>query len=249
VPGKLADALDEYAQRGLFRARMARKVEIPRWNERADVREMSPAEVHALRAFLRATIRTGGEAPEVRQAAVRADLTQALNASSPPIEALALAFFLMDTSRQADAAAIRAELARRAIASNPNQWMAWLMAYESALPGTDQRAQALHKALALAPTEPEVAIAVAYDRARAGRWPEVLKITNTTRVMGAGATHHKLWILHLEAIVRTGRCAPARLWGSALESYLDLDERRLAEAVGWRACRESNGPGPSATGP
>jgi hypothetical protein len=242
--GKLAGELDDYSRRGQYRARL---IEIPRWNERAGVRELSPAEVHALRAFLRAVIPTGGEAPEVRRAAIQADLAQALRATSPPIEALALAFFYMDTSRQADAAAIRAELARRAIATNPNQWMAWLMAHQSAPPGSDERSRALQKALALAPEEPEVWTALADERARAGRWPEVLKITN--RFLGAGATNHKLWILHLEAMVRTGRCAPARLWGRALENYLAPDERGLAEAVGWHACGAPNGAGTSAAGP
>jgi hypothetical protein len=242
--GNLAEALDEYVRRGQYRVR---RIEIPRWNEHADVRELSPAEVHALRALLRATIPSDSEAPEARRAAMQADLAQALNARTPPIDALALAFFFMDGSRQADPAATRAALARRATASNPNHWMAWLMAHESAPPGSDESAQALQKALALAPTEPEVSMALANERARAGRWPEVLRITN--RVLGAGATNHKLWILHLEAMVHTGRCAPARLWGGALENYLAPDERRQADAVGWRACGAPNAAGPSAAAP
>jgi hypothetical protein len=242
--GQLAEELDEYVRRGQYRMR---RVAIPRWNERAEERLMRPAEVQALRAYLRAVIPTGGEAPAARQAALQADLAQALDATSPPIEALALAFFLMDTSRQADAATTRAELARRAIATNPNEWMAWLMASASAPPGSNEHAGALHKALALAPTEPEVWVAVAHERARLGRWPEVLKITN--RVLGAGATNHKLWILHLEAMVRTGRCEPARLWGTALETYLAPHEKGLADSVGWRACRAPNPAAPSAAGP
>jgi hypothetical protein len=236
--GKLADELDEYAWRGQYRARL---IEIPRWNEHVDVRELPPAEVHALRAFLRVVALAGGEAPEVRRAALQADLAQALNTTSPPIEALALAFFFNDWSGRADAVTARAELARRAIASHPDQWMAWLMAHQSAPPGSDERGRALHKALALAPTEPEVWIVVAKDRAQAGRWLDVLKITNG--VLGAGATNHKLWILHLEAMVRTGRCAPARLWGTALETYLAPDEKGLLEAVGWQACRPPDGTG------
>ncbi|HEY8923580.1 MAG TPA: DUF1570 domain-containing protein [Polyangia bacterium] len=204
---------------------------VPRWNGLHETRVLTDAEVHAVRALLRASS-SNVEDPEAHAAAIASELDEAIGHGSPPLDALAVAFYQLNRPYRFS----RAELASMAVATHPRKWMAWLMAADVAPGGSDERDHALHRALAFDPTEPEVLLRLAREHARVGRWQEVLGISS--RILRAGVQHPDLWLMHLYALQETGRCDTARLWGAALEGYVGTEKKGDVARVRARPCRE-----------
>src|SRR4030095_591004 len=94
---------------------------VPRWNGLYDARILPDAEVHAVRALLRASS-AYVEDPEAHAAAIAAELDEAIGRGPPPIDALAVAFYRLNRPYRLS----RAELAKMAVATHPTKWMAWL---------------------------------------------------------------------------------------------------------------------------
>jgi hypothetical protein len=204
---------------------------VPRWNGVHETRILADAEVHAVRALLRASS-SYVEDPEAHAAAIAGELDEAIGHGGPPLDALAVAFYRLNRPYRLS----RDELAKMAVATHPKQWMAWIMAADVASPGSDERDRALHRALAFAPTEPEVLLRLAREHARAARWREVLGISS--RILRAGVQHPDLWLMHLYALQETGRCDTARLWGTALEGYVGPEKKGDVATVRARPCHE-----------
>ena len=204
---------------------------VPRWNGRHETRILADAEVHAVRALLRASS-SYVEEPEAHAAAITGELDEAIGHGSPPLDALAVAFYRLNRPYRLS----RTELAKVAVATHPRKWMAWLMAADVAPAGSDERDRALHRALAFAPTEPEVLLRLAREHARVGRWQEVLGLSS--RILRAGVQHPDLWLMHLYALQETGRCDSARLWGAALEGYVGPEKKGDVATVRARPCHE-----------
>jgi len=205
------------------------RLRVPRWTGQHVTRTLSDAEVHGTRAFLRAT----GPDADAHRAAIRGDLDEAIQSASPPIDALAMPFYM----RSVDYSLSRGELAKLAVAAHPEHWMAWLMAADVAPPTSPERERALRRAMALAPTEPEVLLSVTRELARARRWEQVYGLTH--KMLGLGAHHPDLWLIHLSALNETGRCEAARIWGSALEEYVEAANKGAVRAARAHPCHPS----------
>lgn len=219
--GALPGVLSDYLRSGRY---VSVRWRVPRGNGAYETRILPDAEVHAVRALLRSSS-SHFEDRDAQAAAIVGELDEAIGRGPPPIDALAVAFYGLDRPYRLS----RAELAKMAVATHPRTWMAWLMAADVASPGSNERDHALHRALAFAPTEPEVLLRLAREHARVGRWGEVLGIS--TRILRAGAYHPDLWLMHLHALQETGRCDTARLWGAALEGYVAPEKRRDVASV------------------
>lgn len=222
--GGLRSVLRTYAHGGQY---VITRLRVPWWNGEHVTRTLSDAEVHATRAFLRAT----GPDAEVQRPAIRSDLDEAIQSRSPPIDALALPFYMQTLKYPLS----RGELAKRAVAAHPDHWMAWLMAADVAPLDSAERAQALRRALALAPTEPEVLLRTTRELARARRWDQVYGLSH--KMLGLGAHHPDIWLIHLSALIETRQCEAARIWGAAVEEYLEPAKKRDVAAVRARPCQ------------
>jgi len=229
--GKLELVLKEYAFSGRYTVTTR---PLPPWNGRQQERLLTDAEVHASRALLGLaglSMSVGGDSALER---VRADLTEALRDPRPPIEALVLAFY----ERRTRPSSSKQELARLAVQTHPEHWMSWLLASELTAPGSAERQLTLSQGLTVNPDATEISFLEAIELARVNRWAEILEITN--EILPAGALNHGVWLVHLQALARTGHCQEAQIWGRALEGYLQAGEaRRVAELRAKLTCRQA----------
>jgi len=217
--GKLESVLKEYAFSGKYRAWTR---PIPAWDGKHETRVMTDADVHASRAVL--TVLTG-QGHDERLPAARADLEEALRDPRPPIDAFVLAFHEPRVAPPLS----RQELARRAVAAHPEDWLSWLLVAKAAPGGSAERQEAVRRALALHPQASEALALQAYELDLAKRWSEMLRITN--EILYDGSIRHVFWIMHLSALLHTGHCHEADVWGTALEGFLDAKEAAEVAAV------------------
>lgn len=222
--GELRSVLRTYANGGRY---VMTRLRVPRWDGQHVTRTFTDPEVHATRAFLRAT----GVDADAHREDIRRDLDEAIQSASPPIDALATPFYMPALDYHLS----RAELAKLAVAAHPEHWMAWLMAAAVAPPDSVEHDRALRRAMSLAPTEPEVLLGMTRELARTGRWEEAYGLSH--RILALGVHSQGLWLTHLIALIETGRCEAARIWGSALEEYVDAAKKGMVAAVRARPCR------------
>lgn len=237
--GQLESVLKEYAASGRYAMSMR---PLPSWNGRHQERPLTDAEVHASRALLGLLGAPMSGRGDSALEAARADLAEALQAPRPPVEALVLAFY----QPRLKPSLSKPELARLAVQTHPEQWMSWLLATELTAPGSADRQQALARAMTADPDATEISFVEALELARVNRWAETLELTN--EILPAGAMNHDVWLLHLQALDRTGHCQEAKLWGAALEGYLDGDAARKVAGVRAKlTCGQSAAPAPAAS--
>jgi hypothetical protein len=184
----------------------------PAWNGTPQIRVLSDTEVHGVRALLYATVSDREDQDTITSA--RGELDEALRASPPPIDALAVATYVPRLKYGIG----RAELAARAVAADRGSWMAWMMTADAATTLDAASLGALIKAYELAPTNSEIGARLAIRKANEGHWPEALGFSN--RVLSVGAQRPRFWLLHLRALIETGHCPEAARWRAALASYL-----------------------------
>jgi len=205
----LQRTLMDYAKRGQG---VVRTFSVAPWSGTPRIRTMTDGEVHGLRAFLYWSTRPVN--PATTAADIRSEIDESLQAEAPALDALATAFYGRDIEYQRTPA----DLAALAVRAHPGHWMAWVMSADARTQHAPERESDLRRAFQLAPREPAVRARLAVLLAEADRWPDVLRITNQD--LGAGATHPKLWLMHLAAARATGHCPEAELWGEALQAYL-----------------------------
>ena len=205
----LQRTLMDYAKRGQY---VVRTLPVAPWSGTPRIRTMTDGEVHGLRAFLYWSTRPDN--PATTAADIRSEIDESLHAEAPALDALATAFY----ARDIEYPRTPADLAALAVRAHPGHWMAWVMSADARTQHAPERERDLRRAFQLAPREPAVRAGLAALHAEAGRWPDVLRLTNQD--LGAGATYPKLWLLHLAAARATGHCPEAELWGEALQAYL-----------------------------
>ena len=232
--GGLDSALREYVAGGAY---VVEHRNLAPWAGTPSVRAMTDSEVHGVRAYLYWSMR--GANDEITEAAIRAELDEALHAELPALEALAVAFYGPDAASPAR----RNELAEQAKRTYPDRWMAWVMAADVQSGDLLASRADLFRGLRLAPDEPEILIRLAAADEREGLWDDALDLTN--RVLGAGAVHHDLWLMHLMAMRETGLCPFADRWAAALLAYFPPQEARAVDGIARLPCREH----PAATEP
>ena len=237
--GRLETVLKTYAFSGKYTV-LTRP--LPAWNGRYQSRRLSDAEVHASRAVIATMVGAGYAQGPGWVTAARADVAEALQDPRPPIEAFVLPFY---EPRLAPGLS-RAQLARRALEVHPEHWMAWWLAAEVADHGSTARYHAVERALQLNPLATDPLEAHAWDLALQSRWHETLAITN--EILPDGALRHDVWVLHLEALMNTGHCREAALWGSALQGFLNRTEaREISGLLATGTCAQPIRPAPHAS--
>jgi len=192
--------LAEYASEGRFRRRA---VPVPPWGGTPVERDMDDAEVHATRALLHLSVPAGSGPPvEVRRAAAQEEVAEALRRDPADAAALSLSVWLAPEAQ-------RPERARASARAHPDSWRAWYVVAR-VLQGGPERAEreaALRRALALAPGDPAVLSALAWELVDSGRAAEALPIA-------AEAVERAAWkALPLDAqaaaLAGTGECTRA----------------------------------------
>jgi hypothetical protein len=194
-------------------------------------RALSDAEVHGIRALLYATV-SEREGLDTLGAA-RAEIDEALRGAPPSVEAMAVASYVRELHYPID----RATLAKRAVAADRQDWMAWLMTADAAPSPDGASLAALLDASRLAPDNLEIRARLATRMARDGRWEQALGYSN--RALPVAALRPGLLIIHLRALLETGHCPEAQHWRRALEGYLrpGTDEARFLATQAAHPCR------------
>jgi tetratricopeptide (TPR) repeat protein len=197
---RLDEDLGAYAREGRFRKRA---VPVPRWRGTTIERAMDVAEVYAMRALLQLSVPPASGPPlEVRRAAAREEVAEALRRDPSDALALSLAVWLAPEAE-------RPERARASARAHPGNWRAWYVVAR-VLQGTAERAEreaALRRALALSAGDPAVLSALAWELVESGRAAEALPLA-------AEAVERAAWkALPLDAqaaaLAGTGDCARA----------------------------------------
>lgn len=209
---------------------------LPPWGGTPGVRSMADPEVHALRAFLYSAVHISDESQDL--AAMRAEVDEALVAASPPIEALAVAFYTPELKYRIG----RRELATMAVKAHPENWMAWIMLADAS-PKQEEPpgGEVLLRARGLAPDEPEVLVRLAEKRAAQGKWNVALALSGAA--LPAGANHPDIWLIYAAALWRTGQCDQARRWVAAIKGYLPAASRHPLEEATAGTCIPEGQPG------
>jgi hypothetical protein len=160
-----------------------------------EVRQLSPAEVHAARALL---ANTSG------QPVAGAELTAALELDPNALDALMVRFHSL--ARQARG--LRTDIARRALQAHPQDARAWLLAALAA-PERGERGTALAEAQRLDPDHPGVVALLAED-ALARNDPEAALIHVRHAQRSSGVTPRNL-ALQFAALAASNRCDDAAI--------------------------------------
>jgi hypothetical protein len=232
----LYSELTKYVSSGHY-TMLGRK--LPPWVGTPGIRTLPDAEVHGVRAFLYTSLHARDQSPNL--IAARAELDEAVSAASPPIEALAVAFYSPDLKYRLG----RPELAALAIKNHPESWMAWMMLADASPRQDPAAGVALIRAFGVAPHESEVLVRLAAMKASEGKWDEALALSQTA--LPAGAHHPELWLIHTAALMRTGHCEEARRWGAALKGLLSVAPGRQLDEVLAGTCLPKGVPVPQET--
>lgn len=217
---RLGAAVQDYAWSGL---RSFDPQNLVPWRERIEARAMAPAEIHAVRAFLQAFVTPDGTPNPAR---ARVELAAALAADVPPLDALALQFYLPPP----DGKTASSEIAARAVKAYPKSWLAWLMTADADdVPEGSAAQAATARALALSPDQPEVLMRLAGIKALAGQWAEALALS--TRALGLRAAGDSTLTFRLAALAYAGQCRTAAAWSAALRGYLPPDQAKRITAT------------------
>jgi hypothetical protein len=226
--------LDEYARSGQYRVA---HLPVAPWRGTTTARTLSDAEVHGLRAFMYVAVRPPGEGPMLERA--RAEVAEALREDPGQPEAAAVRYYTRDSSSGAARAAPAptadvVELARRTTTAHPESWMAWVMAADAAGVNATARQDALTRALAAAPNEPEVLLRLALLRASQDRWPEALPFSS--KAIRLGVVDGNLLLAHTIALAQIGSCEQAAYFAAGAKAQLP-PARVQALAATWEKLR------------
>lgn len=205
-PATLTEALTRYAQSGSFGVAEP-PLELAEWE--VSSRPLSDPEVHAIRGYLFALFGPLGEEPDLKAAG--AEIAEALRAERAPIDALAVAFYRLQGRTNSES---RIALARRAVESHPESWLAWLMAADAKDFKDAAYGSALVRALARAPENREVLERMAAFRASERRWGDAMAFSR--KAIKSNSRTPELLLLHVRALAETGQCAEAARWLNAM---------------------------------
>jgi len=221
----LQGTLVDYLNGGAY---TVERYQVAPWNETPRARTMADVEVHGVRAFLFWSMRSLND--EITVADVEGQLQEGLRGEQPSLDALAVAYY----GPNSGAPGLRAELATRALHAHPQAWLSWMMSADLRPRALPARRADLLRALGLAPDEPELLIRLASADAEEGLWDDAFALTN--RVLGAGALHPQLWILHVAALRETGHCAESERWAAVISAYLPVEGGPSIDAAARRPC-------------
>lgn len=199
------------------------------WERDVRIRQVSDAEVHGLRAYLYSFFRAPGGTPDERAAA--AELEEAFHEGDPPLEALALAFYV----RGGWHGGTRAALAAQAVDARPDSPLAWLMMADTKYIADPEHRSALLQGLARGPDNRDVLEHLTLVTLRERRWREALLFS--ARALRNGSIRGEVRLAHLQALAMTGQCAEAALWADAIGALGPKHAKGLPEL--WSRLRAS----------
>ncbi|HEY4186375.1 MAG TPA: hypothetical protein VGP07_14970, partial [Polyangia bacterium] len=231
---RLDEALDRYAGRGTYGiARRALSVPAPE----IEVREMTDAEVHVIRAQLWLSP-APGVAPDA--GAARRELDEAL--AIDPANTGAFARRLL-WNTPPDHWPQFAEATRRIVDAHPVDWLAWLLVARTSTKRSERRT-ALVRALAINPNQPAVLGGLAAMDLRESRFDEALALA--TKAISFGQEIWPLAVDELQAQRALGKCAEATLLAQVLRTRGPEPVRTVVDRVAPASvpCRQRNTPGP-----
>lgn len=200
---QLSRTLDVYVRSARY---VVKSIPLAPWRGETEMRPLTDAEVHGLRAYLFAKAHLPNQPTKLVVA--HAEIDEALRIDPSVLDALAVAFYAPEVRIDTP----HPELARRAVSAHPESWLAWLMVADSTSSRDDPaRLTALAHALEVAPDQPEVLTRIAALKASSGNWDEALAFS--TKALRTGAVRPDLWMIRLAALPNTARCAEAASLG------------------------------------
>jgi hypothetical protein len=209
----LADAIRKYIHK---RDNKIAKATIPPIEVTAQTRPLSEADVLGLRAELYmalqgASKRTLDETKRLAKTTIDASL--AVDPASFWAHQVNLFYF--------DIAPSSLELARKTIANQQENWLAWLWYAEvlrRAKGPLDEQRSALSKSLDLAPGNPVALTQLAWVEARAGHWKSALAVA--ARAVRRPPVQSDSLVAYAAALSRTGQCDDARVVEQAVQKRM-----------------------------
>jgi len=197
---QLSRTLDVYVRSARF---VVKSIPLAPWRGETEMRQLTDAEVHGLRAYLFAKAHL-----PTKPVLAQAEIDEALRVDPSVLDALAVAFYAPEVRIDTP----QPELARRAVSAHPESWLvAWVMTADSTSSRDPARLTALARALEVAPDQPEVLTRLAALKASSGDWDEALAFS--TKALRTGVVRPDLWMIRLAALPNTARCAEAASLG------------------------------------
>jgi len=191
------------------------------WQGHLVTRSLSVGEEHAARAFAAAS---SGGAPESDTAA-RAHVARALAADPAQIEAVAIAAYARDRSRDA-----RWALVEQARSAHPQSWLAWLLTAQMARDPLGPAARAaLAQAAALDPAQPSVLFEQAIRAGLDGDWARALALSG--QGLPRGMNGRPGLIFHAVTLAYVGACRESESVGSTLRQSFDPHDLDVIESL------------------
>jgi tetratricopeptide (TPR) repeat protein len=179
-------------------------------------RYLGEADVLALRATLYMALQPVSlRTPDESKKLAIQNVTASLGRSDSSFWAHQVNFFYFDSVTAS------ADLAKRSIADQKDNWLAWLWYAEvlrRAKGPLDEQRSALSKALELAPSNRVALTQLAWVEARAGNWKQALDASSKAAHSPPVATDSLLALT--AALSRTGHCADAQTIEAAVEKRL-----------------------------